>query len=76
MIYTGEGAHKGCPYGWMTRARTQGGGHPQGVPLRVDDDMIYTGGGRPQGVPLRMDDDMIYTGEGTHKGCPYGWMTT
>ena len=18
MIYTGEGTHKGCPYGWMT----------------------------------------------------------
>ena len=55
----------------MTRARIQGGGRPQGVPLRLDDDMIYTGGGRPQGVPLRLDDDMIYTGEGT-----YGWITT
>ena len=54
MIYTGEGAHKGCPYGWIRGAQV-GGGRTQGVPLRMDDDMIYTGGGHPQGVPLRMD---------------------
>ena len=30
-----------------------GGGHPQGVPLRMDDDMICTGGGCPQGVAVR-----------------------
>ena len=47
MIYTGEGTHKGCPYGWLRRARRgvpvrldiegahTGGGHPQGVPLRL-----------------------------------------
>ena len=43
-----------------------GGGHPQGVPLRMD-----TGCTRGEGT-YEMDDDVIYTGEGTHKGCPYG----
>ena len=47
-----------------------GGGHKQGVPLRMDNDMIYTGGGRPQGVPLRLDNDMIYTGGGRPQGVP------
>ena len=48
----GDDTHKGCPYGMVTTIYT-GGGHPQGVPLRMVNDMIYTGGGHPQGVPLR-----------------------
>ena len=34
MIYTGEGAHKGCPYVMDDDMIYTGGGHPQGVPLR------------------------------------------
>ena len=62
---TGEGTHKGCPYGWMTWAR--GGGHPRGVHIRLDylrargraptrgAHTVGCGGGHPQGVPLRLD---------------------
>ena len=57
------------------RGRLQGGGHPQGVPLRLDIEGAHTGGGHPQGVPLRLDIEGAHTkGEGTHKGCPYGWI--
>ena len=31
----GEGTHEGWPCGWIIRARARGGGHPQGVPLRL-----------------------------------------
>ena len=48
----GEGTHKGCPYGWMMWARTRGGGHPQGAPLRLDDVGAHTGGRAPtRGAP-------------------------
>ena len=56
-------------------ARTKGGGHPQGVPLRVDT-------GCPRGGRVRARAcayGWIFwarapRGEGTHKGCPYGWI--
>ena len=66
--HTGEGTHKGCPYGWMTWAR--GGGHPQGVPLRLV--TWARGGGHPRGVPLRVRMTRAHGGEGTHK--TYGWV--
>ena len=58
----------------MMRARTQGGGHPQGAPLRLDYVGAHKGGGHPQGVPIRLDNGGAHSGEGTHRGCPYGWI--
>ena len=63
----GEGTHEGCPYGWIICAH--GGGHPRGVPLRLDylrargraptrgapTVGCARGGGHPRGVPLRLD---------------------
>ena len=34
------------------QANCRGGGHPQGVPLRLDYEGAHTGGGHPRGVPL------------------------
>ena len=79
MIYTGEGTHKGCPYGMDDDMIYTGEGTHKGCPYgRMRD--AHTGGGRPghpQGVPLRLDGGCTHRGEGdqgTHKGCPYGWM--
>ena len=41
----GEGTHKGCPYGWFMGAYSWGGGHPQGVPLRLGPETSATVGG-------------------------------
>ena len=79
-----RGAHEGgeCGRGGarvrvdFLGARTKGGGHPQGVPLRVD-----TGcprGGRSAGEGVHAYGWIFWAraprGEGTHKGCPYGWI--
>ena len=31
-MLTGEGTHKGCPYGWITTALTEGTGTHKGCP--------------------------------------------
>ena len=31
----GEGTHKGCPYGWILRARTRGEGAHTGCPYPI-----------------------------------------
>ena len=52
-----------------------GGGHPRGVPLRVDDGGAHTGGeGTHEGCPYGWIIWARTRGEGTHKGCPYGWI--
>ena len=65
----------GRPYGWIRGAHEGGGGHPQGVPLRLDEGVrgAPRGGGHPQGVPVRME-GVTARGEGAHEGCPYGWI--
>ena len=62
---TGEGDHKGRPYGESQgeRGRATTRGAPTGR-VRAN------GGGRPQGTPLRGESGR--TGEGAHKGRPYG----
>ena len=93
-MLTGEGTHKGCPYGWITTAltgeraptrgaptgglfaRTRGGGHPQGVPLRLDYLRAHGGTGTHKGRPYGWITTAHTGGKGTHKGRPYGWIAT
>ena len=57
------------------RARAQGGGHPQGVPLRLDYvGRAHGGEGTHKGCPYGWIMWARTRGEGTHKGCPYGWI--
>ena len=71
----GRAPTRGAPTVGLCGRAHVGGGHPQGVPLRLDDEGARTGGGHPQGVPLRLVNvGALMWGEGTHKGCPYGWL--
>ena len=86
----GEGAHKGCPYGWMMEARTPGGRvRTRGVRTggffgaRAPRGEGAKGGGRAhQGGRVRTRGvrtggffgARTPRGEGAHKGCPYGWV--
>ena len=49
-MLTGEGTHKGCPYGWIICAHGRKG-HPQGVPLRLDYWCAHGGRARTWGAP-------------------------
>ena len=69
LARAGEGTHKGGTYGWMTWAR--GGGHPRGVPLRLD--YLRARGGHPRGGHIRLG-GVGARGEGTHEGGTYGWI--
>ena len=57
----GEGTHEGCPYGWIMWARTRGrGGHPRGVPLRLDNGRTHGGRAPTRGAPTRFRQPHVF----------------
>ena len=75
MLTGGTGTHKGCPYGWIMRARTRGEGTHEGCRygwiLRA---RTRGGRGTHEGCPYGWIMRARTRGEGTHEGCPYGWI--
>ena len=84
---TGEGTHEGGTYGWIICAH--GGGHPRGVPLRLDYlrargraptrgahtvGLFARTGGRAPTRGAHTVGLFARTGEGTYEGGTYGWI--
>ena len=70
-MLTGEGTHKGRPYGWITTALTGEGTHkgcPYGWIICAHGGRAPTRGAPTVGLLVRT------RGEGAHMGRPYGWI--
>ena len=69
----GEGTHKGCPYGWIGGA-CEGGGRPQGVPLRLGRGCPRGGRAPTRGAPTGWIGGAREGGGHPQGVTPTGWM--